>query len=618
MQVPAFGQVFPEVNDPVRQKIKEREEKEKLASFYYTDKQYEKAAELYGELFNEHRTHFYYTYYFHCLTLLGEYSKAEDAVKAMMKSSPRPLRYEIDQGYLYQLQDKYDKASRVYDNVLKSLPPARIDILDAANAFISRQVFDYAVKTYEKGRETLPGNESFHEELARVYEITGDYGNMIEEYLDLLHKDPNRMEYVQGRLQNALNRDNDDTIGQILRETLLKKSQDNPDDRNFSQMLLWLSIQRKDFEFALIQAVSIDKRYGENGQQVFSLGSLALSNGDYEAAADAFGYVMEKGRDNPYYLESLAGNMKARFLRVTEGLVSDESEFAALEEEYLSTLDIFGYNPRTIYLMRDLAHLQAFYLDKTDQAVEILDRAIAMPGLNLNLLAECKLELGDILLFQGEVWDASLLYSQVDKALKNEPLGHEAKFRNARLSWFIGEFDWAKAQLDVLKAATSKLIANDALNLSLLISDNMDLDSTYTGLSYFSRADLLSYMNQDEKALVVLDSIRMLGLYHSLDDEVLYKKAEIFTKLGRFNEADSMLARVISNHPDEILADNALFYRAELQEKVFGNDELAMQLYQEILTRHSGSLFVTEARKRFRFLRGDKPPDGNPDKALLP
>jgi tetratricopeptide (TPR) repeat protein len=208
----------------------------------------------------------------------------------------------------------------------------------------------------------------------------------------------------------------------------------------------------------------------------------------------------------------------------------------------------------------------------------------------------------------------------VDKALKNEPIGSEAKFRNARLSYYIGEFEWAKAQLDVLKAATSKLIANDALELSLLIGDNMDLDSSYTSLHYYARADLLSYMNREDEALQTLDTIKTLGLYHSLDDEVLFKKAGICIKMQQFDKADSLLNKVITDYPYDILADNALFKRAALQEEVFGDKDLAMELYRKIMTDYSGSLFVTEARKRFRALRGDKPPDGNTsgDNTLLP
>jgi tetratricopeptide (TPR) repeat protein len=255
--------------------------------------------------------------------------------------------------------------------------------------------------------------------------------------------------------------------------------------------------------------------------------------------------------------------------------------------------------------MLDLAHLQAFYLNRLDESVLLLEEALAIPGAPENVKAEIKLELGDIYLFVGEVWEASLLYSQVEKAFKNDPIGHEAKLRNARLSYFIGEFEWARAQLNVLKAATSKLIANDAMELALLISDNMDPDSTYTGLSFYSRADLLQYRGQDSMALLTLDSISMLGLYHSLDDEVLYSKAGIYIRKKDFTGADTILAEIVRDYKYDILGDNALFKRAELQASALNDKEKAMELYQQLMLDYPGSLFTTEARKRYRQLRGD-------------
>jgi tetratricopeptide (TPR) repeat protein len=602
----------------VQQEIKDREEKEKLGISYYNNQQYDKASEIYRELFDANHTHFYYTYYFYCLAALEEYDEAEKAARTMIKTSQRPLRYSVDLGYIYQLQDKFDKAFKVYDDLLDGLRPNKADIQELANAFVSRQIYDYAVKTYEKGRLLLNNTEQFHEDLARVFEITGDYGRMIDEYLVMILESPERVEYVQGRLQSVMSRDTDGTMSETLRQSLLRISQKNPDNRAFSEMLLWLSIQRKDFGFALVQAVSLDKRFADNGLQVFNLANLAFENEDYQTASSAYTYILDKGPANPFYQESLTGNLQARFMSITSGLTSDTKEYESLKQEYVKTLEEFGYNARTVFLMRDLAHLEAFYLDDFDAAVELLDQAVGLPGVNPAVTAMCKLELGDILLYRGEVWDASLLYSQVDKALKNDPAGSEAKFRNAKLSYYIGEFEWAKAQLDVLKASTSKLIANDALELSLLISDNMDPDSTYTALKYYSRADLLFYMKNYGDALTVLDTIAMLGLYHPLDDEVLYQKAEIYTALKQFTIADSLMQKVVDAYPYDILADNALFRRAELQETVLGNKELAMQLYQLILTDYPGSLFVTEARKRFRILRGDQLPGSEESQLLMP
>ncbi|HSG68245.1 MAG TPA: tetratricopeptide repeat protein, partial [Bacteroidales bacterium] len=265
----------------------------------------------------------------------------------------------------------------------------------------------------------------------------------------------------------------------------------------------------------------------------------------------------------------------------------------------------FGVHAQTMQLLRDLAHIQAFHLDKVDEAIANLNLAIAVPGPENLPRAQCKLELADIYLFQGEIWEATLLYSQVEKTFKNEPIGHMAKLKNARLTYYIGEFAWAKAQLDVLKSATSKLIANDALELSLLIADNIEADSSYAGLFLYAQADLLTYQNKLDEAFMKLDAINILGGWHPLFDEVLFQKAEIRIQQGRYEEADSLLQKLYISYPDDILGDDALYRRARLQQEIFKDSSTAMALYQELLTNYPGSIFTIDARKRFRALRGD-------------
>jgi len=600
-----YSQVFPEVNTPAAQQKQQEQENKKLAFQYYGDKEYEKALELFRDLYDKQPTHHHYTYYLFCLTALDKFNEAEKLVRSKIKNEPGSYRYEVDLGYIYLLTDKPEKATRSFDDVIERIKPNKANITEIANAFLTRQLYEYAIKTYLRGRELLQYSVLFNQELALVYEMSGNYNAMIEEYLDMLERDPSQLEMVQNRFQNILNKDIEDKISDALRESLLKRNQRSPENRYYGEMLLWLSVQRKDFEFALIQAKSMDVRFNEGGMFVFSIANLSLSNKDYAVAIEAFNYLLKKGPSNPYYAESLTGTLQTKFLRITEGYNYQIKELQSLKQEYITALDELGRNARTVVLMRDLAHLQAFYLNELDESVLLLEEAININGTPEKVKAVIKLELGDIYLFVGKIWEASLLYSQVEKAFKNDPTGHEAKFRNARLSYFIGEFDWAKAQLDVLKAATSKLIANDAMELSLLISDNMDPDSTYTGLSLYSRADLLIYRGQDSLAILTLDSIRMLGLYHSLDDEVVFSKAGIYIRKKDFISADSVLDKIVRDYQYDILADNALFKRAGLQAGVLNNKEKAMELYQQLMLDYPGSLFTTEARKRFRQLRGD-------------
>lgn len=256
--------------------------------------------------------------------------------------------------------------------------------------------------------------------------------------------------------------------------------------------------------------------------------------------------------------------------------------------------------------MKNLAHIYAFYSYKSNEAIALLNEAILIPNADKKIIAACKLELADINLFGGDVWEATLLYSQVEKMFKNEPTGFEAKLKNARLSYYIGEFEWAKAQLDVLKAATSKLIANDAMELSLLISDNMDEDSTYTALNYYANADLYEYRNQYDMAFATLDSTRLLGLSHPIFDDVLLKKAEIVIKQGKYKDADSLLQKLVDFYPDGLLADDALFLQAELNENQLNNRIKAMICYENLIFKYPASLYTVEARKKFRKLRGDQ------------
>ncbi len=332
---------------------------------------------------------------------------------------------------------------------------------------------------------------------------------------------------------------------------------------------------------------------------------MAASNGNYGVAIKAYEFIIAKGTESYYYYNSRIELLNVSFLKITSAYNYSVQDILNLEKTYLSTIGELGKTSSTVPLLKNLAHLQAFYLNKTNEAIDLLKETIEIKNVSPSVIAECKIELADILLFTGDVWEATLIYSQVEKAFKNEPIGFDAKLKNAKLFFYIGEFDWAKAQLDVLKASTSKLISNDAMELSLLISDNIDYDSSTVPLAMYSRADLLSFRNQDDQAILLLDSIALLFPNHPISDEILYKKAQIKLKNGAFNEADTLLKLLISEYPNDILADKALFQLAGLYETHFNDKNKAMEYYQKIITDYPSSLYSVDARKKYRILRGD-------------
>ena len=578
---------------------------EQLAAQYFQNKEYDKAIVLYERLFEKNPTPFYYDYYFSCLMEIKDFKKAEKIVKKQIKQNPNLLKYDVDLGNIYARTGDESKAKKQYESAIKDLQPDENQVLSLATAFQNKSLPDYAIKTYKAGSKLLKNPYAFNLQVADIYEKKGNFQLMIDEYLDLLEAGPQLVSEMQNRLQQFIVSDNDESpIGKLLKENLLKRTQQNPNKTIYSEMLLWLSIQQKDFESALVQAKSLDKRMKEAGNRVYDLAKICTSNKNYNIAAKAYEYVISKGSDNYFYMNSRIELLNVKFLKITSSFNFKKEDLISLESEYISALNYFGKSEETINLIKDLAHLEAFYLGKNSEAINLLNDALNTNASPLKK-AECKIELADINLMSGEVWDASLLYSQVEKDFKDEPIGHTAKFKNAKLSYYIGEFKWAKAQLDVLKAATSKLIANDAMELSLLIGDVFNTDSIADALRIYARADLLSFQNKNDLALETLDSIPLLYPEHPLNVNVLYKKADIKITQCLYNEADSLLQRIVDFYPQDILADDALFRLAELNELQFKNKDKAMKLYEKIIIDYPGSLYVVEARKHFRKLRGD-------------
>lgn len=580
---------------------------EQIAIQYFQNKEFDKAAALFENIYNSKPTPFIYNYYLNSLIELKDFKKAEKFLNRILKKNPGNNFALVDLGYIYALAGEQDKANKQYDATIKSIIPDQEKITMLANAFMVRNLYTYAIKTYETGKKILKNQAGFQLEMAEIYLKTNDYSSAFMQFFDYAEKTPENLEVIQNKLQDLLIDDPDNTKNTQFKTQLLQLIKKNPDVKPYSTLLYWYFIQQKEFPSAVTQAIAMDKRFAEDGSRLVMLARIAASNMAYDEAIECFDYIIsKKGVYSAFYETSIIEKINTRFLKITSTSVINQEEIISLEKEYYDLLSKQTENNSALQLIINLAHLQAFYLDKKTIAIELLQKALTFKNVSSELLSQSKLKLGDIYLLTGNVWEASLLYMQVEKAFKNDVTGFDAKFRNAKLYYYINEFEFSKGQLDVLKTSTAKLIANDAMELSLLISDNIDDDSTFTGLGIFARADLLLFQNKDEQALKTLDSINTIALYHPLFDDVLLKKAKIKIRNQRFLEADSLLSKLIKNYMSDILADDALYLLGEINEKHIKNTHRAMDFYYQLITDFPGSVYAVDARNRYRILRGDK------------
>ena len=578
---------------------------ELLAAQYFQNKEFDKALELYSKLFNKNQNDYYYNPYLSCLIELKKFDNAEKLIKKLIKQNSEILKYKVDLGYIYKLEGDQKKSEKQFESAINSLTKSEQQVLDLGNAFESKSEFNFAIETYKRGRKLLKGQYSFFLELANVYSKLNDLNSMFEEYVDAIEENPIYSDQVENILHSIVVNDVDNKKIEILKTVLITKSQRNPDKIIFSEMLIWLDIQDRNFESAINQAKAIDKRFKEDGHRIIDIAKIVTDNDEYDLAIKSYQYLISKGKDNPYFITAKINLINVIMQKITNKRKYTNEELKELEKQYLSTIEELGKNSNTVFLLKDYAHLEAFYFSNYESAINILQEAINLSSNSQQAKAQCKLELADVYLLVGEVWDASLLYSQVEKSFKNEPIGHAAKFKNAKLSYYRGDFKWAQAQLDVLKAATSKLIANDALELSLLITDNIDDDSVSTPLMLYAKANLLAFQNKFELAQKTLDSISEYFKSHQIISAVLYKKAQLYFYTENYKEAANLFKQIVDNYGSSTLGDNALFELAELNEKTFKDKEKAKELYQELILKYPGSIYIVEARKRFRSLRGD-------------
>lgn len=579
------------------------QQKSRLANEYYNSGEYEKAAQLYESLYRENPANkTYFNFYIQCLIDLRDYENASKAVQAEIRKSPSDVSLLVTNGNLLERQGQTDRANAEYRKAISSLGPDPTSISGLANNFANLAKYDLAIETYLKGEQMSNVPHLFDYNLADLYRRQGDTKNMIKYYLQAAEKEPSSIN-IQTSLQRYLTEEDYPE----LQKQLYQKIQEKTDIPHYGELLQWTFTQKKEYSKALRQAKALDRQFEENGSRVYTLGEVAYRDKDYDTAIEAFQYVSTTyGPNTSYYLESRRGLVRSRKAKITETFDYSKEDLKALKQEYKAYLNELGRNTQTAQLMQEFAEFEALYVNELDTAIMILEEARTFGGQQPDFVASLKLNLGDYYLMNGDRWEASLLFSQVDKDFKEGQMGEYARYRNAKLSYFAGDFKWAQEQFKILKGATSKLISNDAIDMSVFILDNLGMDTTEVTLQMFAAAELLTFQNKYQEALQKLDSIKILFPEHSLEDDVLYEKAQIYKKLRMTDEMIKMYNQIIEKFAEEIRADNAMFELAELYETKLNQPEKAKDLYQKLFTDYSGSTFAIEARKRFRKLRGDE------------
>lgn len=566
-----------------------------LAFQYFNNGEYEKATAIFKPLHEKNPYNsIYLTYLIDCYQQLQEFDKVNTVVTKQIENFKNQQYLFIEIGYNYQLQHQQEKAEENYQKALNAIEQMPSLGYIIGKTFQDNHLLDYALLAYKNAMELMP-KANYNYQVALIYGEKGEIENMFNTYLDMVLINESYLPTSKSYMGRFITDDAENENNNILKKLLIKRLQNNP-LIIWNQLLSWLFMQQSDYDKALVQEKAIFKRNATNIDNIIDIGKIAFENNSYETSKNCFHFVLENS-------SNVETELTAK-LYLLEIDMNTNTSYESIENQFQQLFTEYGKTNKTIGLQAVYAEFLAFKKDEPDNGVIVLKEALKLP-INEFQTGYLKTKLADILVFNNKFNAALIYYTQVQNDLKNHTLGQTARFKIAQTSYFKGDFEWAQSQLKVLKNSTSQLISNDALDLNLLITDNAVKDSLKIALKTYAKADLLAFQNKNQQAIDTLQVVLNNYKGHPIEDEALFKQAQLFEKTNQFKNAEKNYLQIIAINKDDILADDAHYYLAELYINKLQNIEKAKEFYQKIIFEYPSSIFLVDARKKFRDLRGD-------------
>ena len=569
---------------------------EQLAQNYFDRGEFEKALISYQELLKPQVGNSnYFERVIECYQQLKQFDKAEKELNERF-STYKQSSLLVQLGFNYQLQKNQVKANNYYSQALDAIRKNPNEVYLIAYLFEKKGIIDYALQSYQIALEKDP-KLNFNFQMALLYGQKGDTDMMIEKFLNEAYDNQQNNIIIQNQLSRFMTEEGEATFNEMLKKKLLLRAQKSQ-DLFWNEYLSWYYVQLKEYGKAFIQEKAIYKRNPESFANIVNLGQLAIEENQEEEATEILLFVLENTQDLDLQIQSHSYLMEMKIKK------AQEKDYAAIDKELDDLIKKFGVTPYSLSLLKIKAHFATFNLKQVELGKMILKNALEMP-LNKYQIADVKMELADVMLFEEKFNQALLYYSQIEDDMKNDVIGQEASFKTARTSYFKEDFKWASHQLKVLKSASAQLIANDALDLYLLISDNTVEDSTQVALKKFARADFLLYQGKKKESLLAFQNILKENKADAILPVTLLRIGKIYEQQNDFTAALSNYKQILDGFKECIYSDEALFFSAEIYNQL-KDSEKAKPLYEEIITKHPDSIYYVNAQKKYRQLRGDK------------
>lgn len=579
-------------------------QEESLAHRYYEQGEYQKALDIYLDVYNKNQSPYFYQRITNSFVALESFDEAISFVqKDMKKRRGGVMLQQVDLVFLQRKKGDRKQADKEINELMSFVAKQPGNVQNIVRLLSDKGLYDVALEAFETAEKANPNLRLTYQK-AQIYAELGRLEDMYESYISLVEESPGYLNTIKNLFSRSLSQNAADPQNEFVKSSLIKRIQ-KTNNENLADVLIHVFMHEDNFAGALRQAMARDRRRGDDQHAILKLGKISAEKGDFTTAYQAFDYIIERKPPSKYEQSATVERMKTRKRELDDAAETTKDDYDELANNTRNILDMNQWMYPFTELALTLADVEAFQRNNTSAAVADLKRFDATPRIPNSQRIEAKLLLGDVYVYAGSYLNARLAYAQAEKLSGDQPLGDEAKLRSGKVAYFQADFSYALNIFDVLKSSTSKHTANNAMKLSLLIRENTMLDTSYEAMTRFAQADLKYFRKRYSEALRELRLLINDFPSHSLQDEILFLKAKILYDTQEYSESATTLENLLSIFPDGILADEALLMLGKLYLNHLDDVEKASAHFEQLITVFPNSYYVSEARNLYRNIRGD-------------
>ncbi len=577
----------------------------RLAQSFERAGEYERALKIYEELYLKNpNNRTYLDALVRLNTQTKNYDRAIYLARLWLSDHPDDVDMMAKLGDVHFKAGKEKEAIEIWDKIIKTYKDNPGIYRMVADYLIQNRLFDKAIEYLTTAQKIAGAPELYSYEIAMLYEFTMRFDKAVLEYIKLLRKTPSMLPSVKSRMSTYIGRA--DVLKQVI-PILDSEARVSRANIGILELYAWVLNEARDYDKALDVYKQLDRVTFANGDVILNFANDLFNRRIFNMALKAYEEIIRNFPNSKLLPEAKFGYVRSREeilrQRLKNKIENDTilfSEFKKVEDDYIEISKEFSgtkYEAEALFRI-GLVELDVFFdLDKAQRYFEDVQKKFM-----LYLGREAIFKIAEILTLKGDLNGAEEKYMYLLN-LKNFPDTLRAKFLLAQVWYYQGEFDRAKKILEDVSKITASDYSNDAIELLLKIQSNRFPSDK--PLREFALAELKIKQRRYGEAISILEDIVSNCSSCSIVDDAIFTLAMSYKAIGKFDKSIEYLDLIINEHPGSIYADDAMMEKGIIYQENLRNREVAIDTFLKLISKFPNSIYVSEARKRVRELRGE-------------